>query len=364
MKDYYKILGIQKNATPEEIKRAYYKLAHQHHPDKGGDEKNFKEINEAYQVLSDASKRTQYDKYGRVFEGAGPGGGGFSGFRWNWGGPGARGEEGTDFNFDFGNIGDIFEDFFGAQGEEQDFRRGEDIEIELQMPLEAVLQAREETITFRKFLACSRCQGKGAEPDSKVRECFSCRGVGKVQQIRRTVLGSFTKEVLCPECKGEGWRPEKACNVCKGEGRIRGEEKIRMRIPSGVDSNQVLKVQGKGDAGRKKGQSGDLYVRIKLKSHPVFERKGDDLHLILPLSFAVLALGDEVEVPTLEGTAFLLKIPAGTESGKVFRIPERGIPRFSRIGRGNMYIQVQLKVPKKISREQKDLLEKLRKEGI
>lgn len=367
MKDYYKILGVQKNASQDDIKRAYYKLAHQHHPDKGGSENRFKEVNEAYQVLSDAGKRTQYDTYGRVSEG-GSGGqdaGQTSGFRWSWGGPGgAREGEEPDFGFDFGNIGDIFEDFFGGQQEEQDFRRGDDIEIELQMPLEATLQATEESIFLHKFLVCSRCSGNGAEPDSKVKECFSCRGNGKVQQIRRTMLGSFTKEVICPECKGEGWRPEKTCNVCKGEGRMRGEEKVRMRIPAGVDTNQILKVAGKGGAGRKKGRSGDLYVRIKIKPHAVFERKGDDIYVKLPLSFASFALGDEIEIPTIEGSMFLLKIPAGTESGRVLRVPEKGIPRFSRLGRGNMYVQVELKVPKKLTKEQKELLEKLKKEGL
>lgn len=362
MKDYYKILGVQKGATQEDIKKAYYKLAHQYHPDKGGgDERKFKEINEAYQVLSDSTKRGQYDKFGRVYEGGMPGGeSGFNGFRWSWGSPGAEDE---NANFDFGNMGDIFEDFFGPQ-EEQDFRKGEDIEVELEMPLEATLQGRDQVVSLLKFLTCMRCQGSGAEPDTKVKECFSCRGSGKVQQIRRTMFGSFTRETLCPECKGEGWNPEKKCNVCKGEGRIRGEEKIKMHIPAGVDTNQILKVAGKGDAGRKKGKNGDLYVRIRLKEHPVFARRGDDLYMKLPVSFASVALGDEVEVPTIEGTKMLLKIPSGTESGKVFKIGEKGIPRFSRLGRGNLYIEIEIQTPKKLTREQKELLERLKREGI
>lgn len=362
MKDYYTILGILKNATSEEIKRAYYKLAHQHHPDKGGDEKNFKEINEAYQVLSDSKKRSQYDKYGRVFEG-GPGQDpGFSGFRWAWGSPGSKQEE--DFGFDFGGFGDMFEDFFSNQGEEQDHRQGQDIEVELQMPLEATLQTRQETIVLRKFLVCTRCSGNGGEPGTKVKECFSCRGAGKVQQIRRSILGSFTREVLCPECKGEGFNPEKSCIVCKGEGRIKGEEKIVVRIPAGVDSNQILKVEGKGDAGRKKGRSGDLYVRIVILKHPMFTRKGDDVYTKLELPLTSAVLGDEVEIPTLEGTRMFLKIPQGTESGKVFRIGEKGIPRFSRLGRGSLYVEIELKVPKRLTREQKELLERLKREGI
>lgn len=368
-KDYYKTLGVSKGASSDEIKKAYYKLAHQYHPDKGGDEKKFKEINEAYQVLSNSEKREQYDRFGRTFEGQGGQDAGFSGFRWSWGTPGQESEhaEGPEgFGFDFSDVGDIFEDFFGAGAGrgERDSKRGNDIEVDLEISLEAVLKTQEQTMRLRKFVVCTRCEGAGAEPNSKVKECFSCRGTGEVQKIQRTIFGTFTRAALCPECKGEGWRPEKPCIVCKGEGRIRGDEDLKVFIPAGVDSNQVLKFDRKGDAGRKKGKSGDLYLRIRLKPHSVFERKGDDLYMALPISFARAALGDEIEIPTIEGTKTLLMVPAGIESGKLLRVAEKGIPRFGRLGRGNLYVTIEIKTPKKLTKEQKELLEKLKKEGI
>jgi len=360
MKDYYQILGVSRDASPEEIKRAYYKLAQKYHPDKGGDEKKFKEINEAYQVLSDKEKRAQYDKFGRVFEGGQEPG--FD-FQWAWGRPG------VDFDVDFEDLGEMVEEMFGFGGfsdsrREKDLKRGKDIEIELEMNLEEILNDRNEEISLYKFVVCSRCQGTGAEPGSKINECFSCRGTGQVQQIRRTFFGSFTHTTVCPECQGDGYRPEKLCNVCRGEGRIKAEEKIKIFIPAGVDTNQVLKFAGKGDAGRRKGRPGDLYVRILVKKHPLFSRKGDDLYISIPINFSQAVLGDEIEVPTLDGKKILLKVPAGTESGKILRISGKGIPHFGRYGRGNLYVELIVKIPKKLTKKQKELLEYLKEEGI
>jgi len=363
MKDYYQILGVQKNASSEEIKKAYYKLAHKYHPDKGGDEKKFKEINEAYQVLSDKEKRSQYDRFGRVFEGAPAGEPGFD-FQWAWGRPD------MDFEFGFEDLGDMVEDLFGfgAPRKRKNVRRGKDLEIEIELSLEEILKGREKEINLEKYITCSRCQGTGAEPGTKVVECFSCRGTGEVQQIKKTLFGSFTRWTVCPECGGEGYRPEKFCNVCKGEGRIKGEERIRIWIPAGVDTNQLIKVEGRGDAGKRGGKSGDLYIRIFVKTHPIFERKGDDLYLKVPISFSRAALGDEIEVPTLEGKKILLKVPAGTESGKILRISGKGIPHFSGPrgypGRGNMYVELIVKTPQKLTKKQKEILEKLKEEGI
>ncbi|TSD03784.1 MAG: molecular chaperone DnaJ [Parcubacteria group bacterium Greene0714_21] len=364
-KDYYKVLGIEKNASSDDIKKAYYKLAHKHHPDKGGDAAKFKEIHDAYQILSNSEKRAQYDRFGKVFDsstGSGQGEG-FGGFRWAWGTPEAEGF--GDAGVEFPDIGEIFEDFFGGgAGEERDTRRGRDIEVELEIPLEATLKGHTERVVLTRFVSCTRCQGVGAEPSTKVKECFSCRGKGEVQQIRRTIFGSFTKIAKCPECEGEGWKPEKVCNVCKGEGRIKAEEEISLFIPAGVDTNQMLKVQGKGDAGRKKGKPGDLYIRVKVKVHPVFFRKGDDLFLKIPVSFSQAALGDELEVPLIDATKILLTLPAGTESGRVLRVSDKGIPHFTGQGRGDMYVEFTLKTPKKLTKEQKELLEKLKEEGI
>jgi molecular chaperone DnaJ len=362
MKDYYQILGVSRDASPEEIKKAYYKLADKYHPDKGGDEKKFKEINEAYQVLSDKEKRAQYDRFGRVFEGGGsePG---FD-FQWAWGRPD------IDFDFGFEDLGEMVEEMFGfgASRRKKDLKKGKDIEIEMEISLEETLQGREKEISLYKMILCPRCQGTGAEPGTKIIECFSCRGTGEVQQIKKTFLGSFTRYTVCPECGGEGYRPEKPCNVCQGEGRIKGEEKTRVFIPAGVDSGQVIKIEGKGDAGRRGGKPGDLYVRIFIKKHPIFERRGDDLYVSIPVSFSQAALGDEIEVPTLEGRKILLKVPPGTESGKILRISGKGIPHFSGPkgypGRGNLYVELIVKTPKKLTKKQKELLEKLKEEGI
>lgn len=359
MKDYYQILGISRDASSEEIKKAYYKLAHKYHPDKGGDEKKFREISEAYQTLSNSEKRAQYDKFGRVFDEE-------AGFQQGFDFGSFGKNQGFDFEFDFGNLGDLMEDFFGFKGsrQKQDLKRGKDIEVELEISLEEVLTSREKEIVLEKFVSCSRCQGVGAEPGTKVKECFSCRGAGWVQQIKRTPFGSFTKSTLCPECGGEGFKPEKICIVCKGEGRIKGKENIKIFIPAGVDTNQVIKIEGKGDAGRKAGKPGNLYIRIFVKPHQVFKRKGDDLYLNIPISLTQAALGSEVRMPTLEGSRISLKIPAGTESGKILKISEKGIPRFSGRGRGNMYVELTVKIPKKLNKKQKELLEKLKEEGI
>jgi len=370
MKDYYEILGVERNATEKDIKSAFYKLAHKYHPDKGGDEKKFKEINEAYQVLSDKEKRAQYDQFGRVFEGAGAGpqgGPGFEGFDFRNFGFGQ--DSGSSFNFEFGDLGEVFEEIFGGGAgfrarQRRDFKRGKDIQIDIEVPLEEILTEKEKEIVLDKYVVCSRCSGKGAEPGSKVNECFSCRGTGQVQQMKRTFFGTITQSVICPECKGQGFRPEKLCNVCRGEGRIKEREKIKITIPVGVDTNQVIKVKGKGEAGKRGGIAGDLYLRLVVKEHPLFQRKGDDLYSNVSISFSQAALGGEIEVLTPEGKKILLKVPEGTESGKVFRISKKGVPHFGGYGRGNLYIELKIKTPKKLSRKQKELLEKLKEEGI
>ncbi len=214
------------------------------------------------------------------------------------------------------------------------------------------------------MINCSRCAGTGAEPGTKIQECFSCRGKGQVQQIKKTYFGSFTRWIICPECRGEGYRPEKFCNVCQGEGRIKAQDNIKIWIPAGVDTNQEIRIEGKGEAGKRGGKSGDLYVRILVKRHPVFKRRGDDLYISLPITFTQAALGDEIEAPTLDEKNFLLKVPAGLESGKILRISGKGIPYFSGYGKGNLYIELIVKTPKKLTKEQKKLLEQLRKEGL
>lgn len=356
-KDYYQVLGVEKNASPEDIRKAYHKLAHQHHPDKGGDENKFKEVNEAYQTLSNKDKRAQYDQFGHVFEGGQQPGG------WDFGfGQGFSGQQG----FDPSDLGDLFGEMFGfgGNGRKQNIKKGKDIEVDLELPLEAVLKTQEKEFSLYQEVVCTRCRGKGAEPNTPLNECFTCRGTGEVQQIQRTIFGSITRLAVCPECGGEGQKPSKPCNVCKGEGRIRSEEKIKIFIPAGVDTSQVIKVEGKGEAGRKGGQPGDLYVRIFVKKHPLFQRKGDDLLTNTPVSFSQAALGGEIEIATLGGKNIVLKVPAGTESGKVLRISGKGIPHFSSYGTGDMYVKLVVKTPQRLTKKQKELLEELKKEGI
>ena len=372
--DYYKILGVEKNATPEEIKKAFHKLAHKYHPHKGGDEKKFKEISEAYQILSDKEKREQYDRFGRVFDGN-TGSPNWD-FNWAWGNPFASKEEGEEeFEFSsqggesFGfDIGDIFEEFLGfgrdKGSKKKDLKRGKDIRIDMEISLEDVLNGVEKNITLNKQIKCSRCEGKGGEPGTGIKECFSCRGTGQVQQVRKTFLGSFTQWTVCPECKGEGEVPEKPCNVCKGEGKIKGEKELKILIPKGVDSNQILKIKNEGNAGKRGGEAGDLYIRIFVKQHPIFERKGDDLYTISEISYSQSALGDKVGISSLEGKKIELEVPQGTESGKIFKIPGKGVPNYSGYGKGNLYIQLLIKTPKKLTKEQKELLKKLKESGL
>ena len=362
--DYYEVLGITKGASQEEIKKAFHKLAHKYHPDKGGDEKKFKEINEAYQVLSDKNKRAQYDQFGRVFDGSdgfSTQGGPASGWNWAWGN---RAQQ--DVEFDLNDLGDVFEEFFGGsrRGSKKDSRRGKDIQVDIEIPLEKTLKDFTEEVILSKQVVCNRCQGSGAEPATKIKECFSCRGSGQVQQVKKTIFGSFTSVGVCPECNGEGTMPEKPCNVCKGEGRIKAEETIEIKIPAGVDTNQVIKVEGKGEAGKKGAKSGNLYARIFIKKHSAFERREDDLFTTVKISFSQAALGDEIELKVIEGTNILLEIPQGTESGKILRISGKGIPHFQGHSRGNLYVELRIETPKKLSKTQKELLEKLKQEGI
>jgi len=355
MKNYYKILGVSKNSSQEEIKKAYYKLAHKHHPDKsGGDEKKFKEINEAYQILSDKEKKSQYDSFGRA---------GFDPrvqFNWAWGKPG------MNFEFDFGDLEEMMEEMFGfgVPRQRKDFKKGQNIRIDIEVSLEDVLKEQKKQIILNKQIICSRCSGAGAEPGTKIKECFSCRGTGRVQQVKKTIIGSYTRYIVCPECRGEGHKPEKSCNVCKGEGRIKGEEKIDIFIPAGVDFNQMIQIESKGHAGRKGGKPGDLYVRILVKPHSVFERKGDNLLVQIPISFSQAALGDEIDISTLDKKKISLKVPAGTESGKIFRIANKGIPHFGSRGKGDLYVELIVRTPKKLTKKQKDLLKKMKEEGL
>ncbi|MDD3491716.1 MAG: molecular chaperone DnaJ [Candidatus Pacebacteria bacterium] len=375
MKDYYEILGIGRNATPEEIKKAFYKLAHKHHPDKGGDAEKFKEINEAYQVLSNKEKRAQYDQFGRVFEGPGAdfregfaGGFDWSGFNW----------QGGDFQSPFGfsaggiDLNDILADLFrGAAG--MDSRRtksqktsankkGNNIEVSLEINLEEAAFGIKKDVSFRTYLSCEHCQGKGYEPGSKLKECANCKSTGTIRQSRRTFLGEITQIIECPKCKGKGKIPEKPCKKCGGDGRYYGNKQIKVDIPAGIRDGETIRIRHEGEAGFLGGLSGDLYIRIIIKPHERFERQGDDLYTSLGISFTEATLGSKKEIQLLDKKDVLLKIPAGTESGEIFRLRNKGIKHFNAPGQGDLYVKVRIKTPKKVSAKVKKLLEDLEEE--
>ncbi|OIO45288.1 MAG: molecular chaperone DnaJ [Parcubacteria group bacterium CG1_02_37_13] len=369
--DYYNILGVEKGSSQEEIKRAYRKLAHQFHPDKkGGDEKKFKEINEAYQILGNQEKRAKYDQFGNAFTGDGAGFGGFNGFS-----QGSNGFAGFDFN-NFSNAGfggtggfasdlsDIFEGLFNSDFPKKETSQGHNLETTLEINLEDTLKGLEKNLFLDKLIVCQRCEGKGAEPETTLKECFSCRGKGHVQQIKKTILGQITRTIICPECHGDGRIPEKACNVCKGEGRVYGSEEIKVSIPAGIDNGQTIKIQGKGEPGRRGSKPGNLYIEIVVKPHSQFLRKGDDLYIELPITLTESALGAEKEIKALDKKTLVLKVPAGAETGKVLRLKDKGIPHFNSFGKGDLFVQIFIESPKKLTKKQKKLLEELQAEGL
>lgn len=355
-KDYYKILGVEKSATPDQIKKAYYNLAHQHHPDKQGDAEKFKEINEAYRVLSDKDKRAHYDQYGSVPQ-DGP-----QGFNWQQG-------QGMDFdfqNFDFGGFGDIFEEFFGGGGGagRRGHKRGADIQVEIELTLEEAFAGVKKTFSLNRQTTCSKCSGSGAQPGTEIKKCATCQGSGYVQKMIRTPFGAISQKGVCPDCQGEGSRPQKPCSQCQGQGISTERKNIEINIPAGIDSNQVITVQGKGHAGKRNTPPGDLYARVLVRQHAVFQRRNHDLiaNVFIPITKA--ALGGDVEIQTIEKKPLLLKIPAGTPNGKIFKISGRGMPVLNRNQRGDMYINIEIKIPSKLSRRQKELLEELAVEGL
>ena len=356
--DYYELLGVEKSVTAEELKKAYRKKAVQYHPDKNpGDkaaEEMFKKVSHAYEVLSDAEKRAAYDRYGpAAFEGgagaAGPrGGGGMGGggfhdpfdiFREVFGQQGGRGG------------GGIFEEMFGGGGGGSG-RDGADLRYDLEITLEDAARGVEKEISFRKQMACERCDGSGAEPGSKRVTCATCRGAG---QVRRSG-GIITFTQTCPTCGGAGTRIEKPCSGCRGEGRVARNTKLNVRIPPGVDTGSRLRSSGNGEAGLAGGQPGDLYIVLSVKEHELFERQGDDLFCEIPIKFTLAALGGSIEVPTLSGKA-ALKIPHGTQSGTTFRLRGRGMPSLRGGAQGDQLVRVQVEVPTVLSGEQRRLLE-------
>ena len=377
-KDYYKVLGVPRNATKEDIKRAYRKLAHLYHPDKaGGSEPKFKEINEAYQILGDDKKRSQYDQFGRVFsagggsayggEGGTPFGQG--GFEWGRGGNFGGFNFGEDMrgfaDFDFS---EVFEDVLGGMGfpgtkRETRSRKGKDIQIDLEIPFEEMIFGGKHEVSLRKLSKCESCGGTGAEDKSKMKVCDKCGGAGKVERTQRTILGVFSQIGVCQDCTGRGEVPETPCKDCGSKGVRQTAERIEIFVPASVNNNELLKLSGKGEASLSGGVPGDLYVKIHVIPSKVYRRQSDDVIMELPVKFTDAALGTHVDVETPDGK-IAMKIPEGTESGDILKIRGRGIPHSSGYGRGNLLIEVKVATPKKLSKKAKEMIEKLKEEGI
>lgn len=360
-KDYYDILGVSKTASTDDIKKAYRKLAHQFHPDKqtGGDEAKFKEVNEAYQVLGNEAKRKQYDQFGQSFGANGQGAGGFSWqdfARAN----GQGGFNGQSMDFDFG---DLFGDLFGFGGGSRSRRRsqssqGADTSAEMTITLLEAVTGTEKKFSLKHYVLCERCKGNGAEPGTKISDCKTCGGAGEVQQVQQTVFGQFATRAVCPTCHGDGKSIVQKCSECKGEGRTRQDSTITVKIPAGIADGEQIRLSGKGEAGKKGGAAGDLYLAIRVLTDDRFIRKGDNIHSRVVISIPEAVLGTNREVDTVEGPV-TLKIPSGTESGKIFILRNKGIPHLRSRGKGDHLVTVEVEIPKRLSREQKRLFEQL-----
>lgn len=361
-KDYYNILGVDKNASDDEIKKAYRKLAHKHHPDKsGGDAEKFKEINSAYQVLSDKSKRAQYDQFGSNFDQRGGGGGqGFGGFDFSGF---QQGFGGQDFGEGFE---DIFSDIFGGGGGRgRDSRRaGRDIQVDTEISFEEMVSGVGRDFSLRRLVVCDVCKGSGGEPGAKEETCPTCHGNGKVRQAARSIFGSFEQIVTCPTCSGTGKTFSQKCHKCGGEGRSRENQTVHVDIPAGIDDGQTISAQGQGEAGEKGARSGDLYINVHVRAHEKFERKGNNILSTEHISFSQAVLGDKINVKTIDG-AVKMKIPSGTQSGEIFRIKGQGVPQLGRSGvKGDQLVTIIVDVPKNPSREQKKIIEDLGRTGL
>lgn len=347
-KDYYKTLGVSQDATAEDIKKAFRRLAHEFHPDKpgGGNEAKFKEINEAYQTLSDETKRRRYDQFGSAeFEGTGMGFEDF--FRHGFGG--AQG-------FEFGNLGDLFGDFFSGGGGQPPDRRGRNIEVDIALDFVQAAHGATRTISLRKPVLCDECHGKGVAPGSKMRKCSTCGGKGQTVEAVRTMLGTFQTARTCGTCEGRGEIPEKKCHACHGAGRVTKISELEAVIPAGIDHGEVIRLTGQGEAGERGARAGDLYLRVAVRPDPRFIRDGDDLVIRARIPFTTAILGGATTIPTLDGEGELT-IPAGTQPNAIIRLKGKGLrnPQTSR--HGDALVHIEVEIPKHVSKKQKKMLE-------
>lgn len=352
-KDFYEILGVDKGASDDEIKKAFRKKAKQYHPDVNQGNKSaeakFKEINEAYEVLSDSQKRARYDQFGHA--GVDPNGFG-----------GAGGYSGGFGDFGFGGINDIFETFFsggfGSSGRTRSRtgpQKGADLKYSMEISFMEAVFGVEKEVSIRKMDTCSKCKGSGAKSGTTASTCKHCNGSGQIQYKQNTPFGQFVNIKTCDVCQGEGKVIPHPCEACGGKGRIKNVVKIKVNIPAGIDHGQTISLRGEGEPGLRGGPSGDLYIDIRVKSHPIFERRGSDVICEVPITFVQAALGAEIDIPTLEGK-MKYTIPEGTQTGAVFRLKGKGIPFIRSSQKGDQYLKVNVEVPKKLNEKQKELL--------
>lgn len=353
-RDYYEILGVSKNASADEIKKAFRRKAIEHHPDKeGGDETKFKEINEAYEVLKDDKKRQRYDQFGHAGVGGGASGdpfGGFSGF----GG-------GQNINFDFGDLGlgDIFGSFFGGgQQRQRRAKKGRDVETDVVITFEQAVFGAEVELNLVMDDTCSHCKGTTAEPGHEMKACADCKGSGQIVSVTRTVFGNIQQATLCPTCRGTGKVPEKTCSVCKGKGTERRNQEIKLKVPAGIDDGAVIRLREHGEA-MANGPKGDLYVNVRVKAHKQFTREGELILSEETVSMVDAALGTTIEVETVDGPV-TMKIPPGTQSGTDFKLSGHGVPHLRGNGRGAHIVTINVETPRDLNKTQKELLEQFK----
>lgn len=358
-KDYYQILGVDKKASKDEIKKAFRTLAHKYHPDKKtGDDAKFKEINEAYSILSDDGKRAQYDQFGSAgpnmggFGGSGQGFDGFDFSQFTQGFGGANG--GVEFDF-----GDIFGDIFSGGGRRQS-KRGRDISIDIELSFEDSIFGVERTILLNKTSKCDRCGGSGAEKGSELSVCETCNGKGQIREVKRTFFGQFESAVVCSKCQGKGKIPKTKCSICHGHGVIKRESEIKVKIPAGIENGEMIRLSGGGEAVAG-GENGDLYIKVYVKKHSVFRKEGENLFMDLKIKLSDALLGGQQVIKTLDGD-ISLKIPEGVVHGEVLRIRGKGVPTGGR--RGDILLKISIDIPKKLSKNAKKAIELLKEEGL
>lgn len=350
--DYYELLGLERNASKDEIKKAFRKKAQQYHPDKqDGDEEKFKQVNEAYTVLSNEKKRAQYDQFGSAAAGGMGGGAGAQGF----GGFGGFGQQGGGMEFDMNDIFDMFGG--GGRSGQRRSRRGADISTEITIDFAESIFGVEKTFTISKEKECGTCDGTGAK-NKKTKTCSTCNGNGQVSQVQQTIMGTIQRQVICPECDGVGQIPEAACSTCRGTGSEHGSEEVNVKIPAGIEDGQQLRLSDRGEY-MKGGENGDLYILVRVTQNRQFEKIGNDIKTDKTISISQAVLGDTVSVDTVDGSV-KIKVPAGTSHGSLLRVKDQGVgPKKGK--RGNLYVQIEIEIPKKINKEEKGLFEQLQK---